>query len=196
MNSPRYRPAGLLVAWHGRRIMLDGGGASTPPGPLDEWLVSDERAELMADIRRQGRLLGVRPRVGNWHGDGLDVEPLPVVHTSHPTYGYLLAIPGRTIVWAPEFFEFPTWAAGADLMFADGAAWQAPIRFAGGVGGHASALQTSEVARASGVKRLVFAHIGRPAIRARDKGAWLPYGEWGSDGRVYRVTTPRAAMEG
>lgn len=33
MNSPRYRPAGLLVSWTGHRVMLDGGGCADP-GPL------------------------------------------------------------------------------------------------------------------------------------------------------------------
>jgi hypothetical protein len=36
---------------------------------------------------------------------------------------------------------------------------------------------------------LVFAHIGRPTIRARDAGSRLPYGEWGDDGRRYRLVT-------
>ena len=27
MNSPRYRPAGLLLTWPGHRVMLDGGGS-------------------------------------------------------------------------------------------------------------------------------------------------------------------------
>ncbi len=35
-----------------------------------------------------------------------------------------------------------------------------------------------------GVKRLVFAHIGRPSIRARDAGECPPFGEWGDDGRA------------
>jgi hypothetical protein len=72
-------------------------------------------------------------------------------------------------------------------MFADAAGWRQPIRFAGGTGGHSCVLATAEAARRRGVKRLVFAHIGRPAIRARDAGEPLPYGEWGSEGRVYRL---------
>src|SRR5215831_6259917 len=123
MNSPRYRPAGLLVAWRHRRVMFDGGGAATPAPPLDAWLVCDERAELMADIRRGARRLRVEPRVAEWHADGVDITPMPVVHTSHPTYGYLITISASRVVWAPEFLEFPSWAADADLMFADAAGW-------------------------------------------------------------------------
>jgi hypothetical protein len=52
MRSPRYRPAGLLV-WYGRRrVALDGGPGAEPPPGVDAWLVTDERAELAAGIRR------------------------------------------------------------------------------------------------------------------------------------------------
>lgn len=186
MNSPRYRPAGLLVTYRRRRVMFDGGGASAPTTPVDRWLVCDVQAELMPEIRRRCRGLDVTAGVGGFHEGGLVVEPLPVVHTSHPTYGYLIRVLGRRVVWAPEFWEFPGWARGADLMFADAAGWRRPIRFAHGVGGHAAAVATAEQARRHGVGRLVFAHIGRPAIRAIDAGQEPPYGEWGVEGRVYR----------
>ena len=52
--------------------------------------------------------------------------------------------------------------AGADPMFADAAGWARPIRFAKGTGGHAPALEVAEQAARHGVRRLVFAHIGRP----------------------------------
>lgn len=70
-------------------------------------------------------------------------------------------------------------------MFADAAAWQRPIRFRGGVGGHAAVLDTAEQARRLGVGRLVFAHIGRPTIRAVDAGLQPPYGEIGREGATY-----------
>lgn len=187
MNSPCYRPAGLLLAWPGRRVMLDGGGAATPAGAVAAWLLTDARAELAADIRRRCRTLGLRPHVGDWTGDHATVRALPVAHTSHPTVGYLIQAAGRRAVWAPEFWRFPDWAAGADLMFADAAGWDRPIRFAHGVGGHASVLDTAEQARHHQVQRLVFAHIGRPSIRARDAGRRPPFGEWGIEGRTYRL---------
>jgi hypothetical protein len=186
MNSPRYGPAGLLVTCGSSRVMLDGGGASARPSPVDAWLVCDTRAELMPEIRRCCRALGLRPVVGGLTAEGVMIEPLPVVHTSHPTAGYLIRAERRRVVWAPEFWEFPVWASGADLMFADAAAWRRPIRFAGGVGGHATVQDTAEQARRHGVGRLVFAHIGRPTIRAIDAGEEPPYGEWGVEGRVYR----------
>jgi len=36
-----------------------------------------------------------------------------------------------------------------------------------------------------GVRRLVFAHIGRPAITALDVGHVPPFGEIGTEGTVY-----------
>jgi hypothetical protein len=192
MNSSRYRPAGLLVGWRRWRVMIDGGGA-TPRSPLSAWLVTDARSELMPDIRRRAQHLGLEPAVGPLRLDGLAMTPLPVVHTSHATFGYLIEVAGRRVAWVPEFLEFPGWAAGVDLMFADAAGWQRPIHFAHGVGGHAAALDTAATARRCGVKRLVFAHIGRPTIRARDAGSDLPYGEWGDDGRRYRLVTHPAS---
>ena len=186
MNSPRYRPAGLLISWHGRRVMLDGGDGAVPASRVDAWLVTDARAELIADIRSHARQAGVTAEVAGWDVDGVRVRPMPVVHTSHPTFGYRIEMAGRLAVWAPEFWRFPAWAAGADVMFADAAGFAHPIRFAGGVGGHASVLDTAEQARRHGVRRLVFAHIGRPAIRACDSGERPPFGEWGIEGRVYR----------
>jgi hypothetical protein len=40
----------------------------------------------------------------------------------------------------------------------------------------------------------VFAHIGRPAIRAIDAGERLPFGEWGHDGAMYRLVVTDAAV--
>ncbi len=47
-------------------------------------------------------------------------------------------------------------------MFAEAAGWARPIRFAKGTGGHAPALEVAEQVARHGVRRLVFAHIGRP----------------------------------
>lgn len=89
--------------------------------------------------------------------------------------------------WAPEFWRFPDWASGVDLLFAEAAGWIRPIRFAKGIGGHAAALDVSREARARGVRRLVLAHIGRPTIRALEKHQELPFGEAGQDGAVYEL---------
>lgn len=86
-------------------------------------------------------------------------------------------------MWAPEFWEFPSWAQGADLMFAEAAGWDRPIRFAGGVGGHLDLVHVAEAAQKLGVRRLVFAHIGRPTIRALDRGRGRPSGRWPATAR-------------
>jgi hypothetical protein len=187
MRSPRFRPAGLLIASGQSRIMLDGGPGAEPEPPLDAWLVSDATSELRADLRRLATAHGLEPRVAAFGRRRLSVEPLPVVHTGHPTYGYRIVEDGRRVVWAPEFLVFPEWAAGADLMFAEAAAWERPIRFAHGAGGHAPLIEISRLAHDAGVRRLVFAHVGRPTIRALDRGVRPPFGEIGVEGRTYIV---------
>ncbi|WP_258023623.1 hypothetical protein [Streptomyces bambusae] len=94
------------------------------------------------------------------------------------------------VVWAPEFWEFPAWAAGADLMFAEAAGWDRRIRFRGGVGGHAYVLEVGREAIRHGVRRLVYAHIGRPCLRAMDAGLRPQWGEWGREGRTYALSCP------
>jgi hypothetical protein len=121
-----------LVARRGVRVLLDGGPGAEPSGRLEAWLVTDERAELMPQLRRLAGRRGLRPHVGDLERGDLRITARPVVHTNHPTFGYLIEAPEGTVVWAPEFFEFPQWAGGAALMFADAAGWERPIRFAGG----------------------------------------------------------------
>ena len=185
MNSPRFAPAGLLVEREGARVMLDGGEARAPEGPLDAWLVTDAGAELIREIGAAARERGVKPAVARFDSPGLAIRPRKVAHTSHDTYGYLIEAEGLHIAWAPEFCRFPRWAAGVDLLFADAAGWNRPIRFAGGVGGHAATLDVAAEARRRGARRLVFAHIGRPTIRAMDSGLRPPFGEFGRDGATY-----------
>jgi hypothetical protein len=195
MNSPRYAPAGLLVEHRRRRVMLDGGPGAEPDCKLDAWLVTDERGELMREIRRLARARGLEPAVMTYSSGGLTIEPRLVVHTSHDAFGYLIEAGGGKVVWAPEFFEFPRWAAGADLMFAEAAGWDRPIRFRGGAGGHASALDVAREARRRGVRRLILAHIGRPAIRAIDARLRPPFGEFGEEGKVYILRRTRREVK-
>jgi hypothetical protein len=190
MNSPRFLPAGVLVTYRGRRVAIDGGAGADPEGRLDAWLVTDEHSELIRDIRHRARERGLEPVIASVHAGGLVVEPRPVAHTSHPTVGYLIEAAGRRAAWAPEFWTFPGWAAGVDLLFAEAASWNRPIRFARGVGGHAAALDVAREAQRRNVRRLVLAHIGRPTMRALDAGARPPFGEVGEDGRRYRLRVP------
>jgi hypothetical protein len=185
MASPRYRPAGLLVECDGARVMLDGGPGAEPRGRLDAWLVTDDHGELIAAIRRLAKAHGVDPSVARFERKTLAIAPRRVVHTSHPTVGYVIRTPRKTVVWAPEFLRFPRWARGADLMFAEASGWSRPIRFARGAGGHAPALDVARSAKRAGVRRLVFAHVGRPTLRAVDRGQVLPFGELGREGMIY-----------
>lgn len=185
MNSPRFAPAGLLVEYAGRRVMIDGGPRAVPKGSLDAWLVTDERAELMREIRRFAEAKGICPYVGVFTSSGLRLEPHLVVHTSHAAYGFLIRALRKRIVWAPEFFEFPGWVEKADLMFAEASAWNRRIHFAGRVGGHASVLEVAASAQRKGVRRLIFAHIGRATIKAMDAGNVPPFGEFGKDNAIY-----------
>ncbi len=190
--SPRYRPAGLLVSCAGARIMIDGGPRSAPNGHIDAWLLTDDHAELAPAIRRSALRRGLRARVTSFQAGSLRIEPRPVVHTNHPTFGYELRGGGIKIVWAPEFLEFPVWARGADLMFAEASSWSRPIHFRGAVGGHLDARSVELAAWRAGVKRLVFAHIGRPTIRAIESGARPSFAEIGRDGQI---SLPRAHRE-
>ena len=192
MNSPRrYPPAGLLVRYQRCQVMLDGGPGAEPAGRLAAWLVSDERSELRRQLRVLSAGRGLHPSVATVRVADLVIEPHPAVHTSHPTWGYLLRLPMAAAAWAREFWAFPAWAAGVDLMFADAAGWNRPICFAGGAGGHMAALQVAEQAREHHVARLVFAHIGRPSLRAIDAGYRLPFGKWGVPGRTYPLPPRR-----
>jgi hypothetical protein len=187
MNSPRYAPAGLLVECGNSRVMIDGGAGAEPKGKLTAWLVTDERGELMREIRELALIRGLKPGVNSYVSPGLSIEPHLVVHTSHDTYGYEIREHSKKIVWAPEFFVFPEWCKDADLMFAEAAGWSRPIMFRGGVGGHAFVEQVAHDALKHKVKRLVLAHIGRPTIRAIDAGKQPAFGEFGEEGKVYRL---------
>lgn len=185
--SPRYAPAGLLVVHGAARVMIDGGPGAQPRGHVDAWLVTDARCELIAAIRRLARGRGLVPTVQAFDRGGLVIRPEPVVHTNHPAFGYRIEAAGKLVVWAPEFFAFPRWAAGADLMFAEASSWSRPIRFAGGAGGHHPLLAVADAARALGIKRLVFAHLGRPTLRAVDAGLRPPFGELARDGQIFTL---------
>lgn len=167
--------------------MLDGGGTSEPDCHLDAWLVTDERSELIASIRRLAHKRGLDVGARDFRHMSLRVLRRQVVHTNHPTFGYLILtsdLPGR-VVWAPEFLQFPSWAAGADLMFAEAAGWNRPIRFVGGAGGHLDTCAVASEARRHRVRRLVFSHIGRPTIRAMDSGEVPSFGEFAHDGQIF-----------
>jgi hypothetical protein len=184
--SPRYAPAGLMVMHAGMRVVIDGGDGALPAGRVDAWLVTDLESELIAHIRRAARARGLVASLGRFRRHGLSIRSRPVVHTNHPACGYQIEAGGVRVVWAPEFYAFPRWARGADLMFAEAAAWNRPIRFVGGVGGHLDVQAVAQAAERYGIKRLVFAHIGRPTLAALDRGLTPPFGEFARDGQIFR----------
>jgi hypothetical protein len=167
--------------------MIDGGPGATAVGKLSTWLVTDSQGELIGKIRKLARLKGLEPEIRTFRSDELVVQPRAVIHTSHSAYGYLIHTAGKKIVWAPEFLMFPRWAKNADLMFAEAAGWKRPILFRGGAGGHACVSQVASDAQKYRVTQLVFAHVGRPTIKALDTGERPLFGDFGSDGDVYRL---------
>jgi len=171
--------------------MIDGGPGCAPSGRLDAWLVTDAQAELMSGIRRLARPRGCEPGVRAFVRDGLSIEPRPVRHTAHPTFGYDIRLGTARAVWAPEFLVFPRWARGAPLMFAEAAAWDRRIWFARRVGGHATVAEVCTSAARCGVRRLILAHLGRPTLAALDRGLRPPWGEIGHEGRTYRAGSAR-----
>jgi hypothetical protein len=50
--------------------MIDGGPRALPRAPVDAWLVTDERGELMPQIRRLARRLDVTPAVAPFAAAG------------------------------------------------------------------------------------------------------------------------------
>ncbi|MFI2367560.1 MBL fold metallo-hydrolase [Streptomyces sp. NPDC018833] len=194
MNSPRYAPAGLLLRHRRRSVAFDAGPGADPPPRLDGWLVTDERAELGSALRRMAADHDVPLRMGDLDLGDLRIRACPVIHTSHPTCGYRIELDGTVVVWAPEFWTFPTWAAGADLMFAEAAGWDRRIRFRGGVGGHAHVQEIGPEAVRHRIRRLVYAHIGRPCLRAMDAGRRPGWGEWGREGRTYTLPPAGAGV--
>src|SRR5690349_1697700 len=73
-NSPRYAPAGLLVSAGGVRVMIDGGPGADPPGRVDAWLVTDERAELISAVRRLAAAHELVPHAGTFRTADLSIE--------------------------------------------------------------------------------------------------------------------------
>ncbi len=167
--------------------MLDGGPGAVPARRIDDWLVSDMHAELMPRIRELARARGIEPRVGAVTIGDVTIAPKLVRHTVRPTYGYLITSNGLRVGWAPEFLDFPRWARDLDLFFADAAGFERPIWFVGRASGHACVRDVARLAKRRNIDRLVFAHIGRPTIRAIDAGIEPEFGEYGHDGAVYSL---------
>ncbi len=60
--------------------------------------MTDEQAELTSALRKMAADRGLEPRVGNVAAGELRVGAHPVVHTSHPAYGYRIRAAGGVVV--------------------------------------------------------------------------------------------------
>ncbi len=168
-ESPEHAPAGLLLEYGHLRVGFDGGPGSEPPENIDAWLVCGVHDALYPRLREIAQDTGMpEPAVVPYDHRPLRIEPLPA---GAPAYAYRISTGHRTAVWAPVFAEFPAWAAGADLVFADAA------------GGPEEIIDTATAAEGLGVRRLIFVRLGPAA----DAMAAPPFGEWGVEGRAYRL---------
>jgi len=105
-----------------------------------------------------------------WTYGSFRVTARRVVHTNHPTYGFVIQYGDQKLAWAPEFYRPPDWVEGCDVAFLEAAAWDRPITFAGGVGGHAAALDTLRWLKGKDVGQAIFVHVGQPTERAIEQG--------------------------
>lgn len=171
-GSARFAPAGLLLEYGHVRIGFDGGPGSEPPENIDAWLVSDATGPLQPELRRIARETGMpEPAVAPYEHRPLHIEPMPVAAAAH---AYRITIGHQFAVWAPGLAQFPEWAGGADLMFADG------------TGDRHRLAEVAAAAQQLLVRRLVLVPVGDTAIESVDRGRPPPYGEWGEEGRLYR----------
>lgn len=181
-KSPRFAAAGLLVEYGHTRVGLDGGPGSEPPENIDAWLIRDKDGPLLPELRRLAREEGMcLPEVTSFQQGSLRIEPEPVVCADREVHGYRITSGRHTAVWAPEFTAFPQWSGGADIVFADAATRSGTPGDRLGVASSAAAAQRLDVGR------LVFARLGETVFPAVDAGETPPFGEWGEEGRTYRM---------
>lgn len=172
-QSARFAPAGLLLEYGHIRVGIDGGPGSEPAENIDCWLVSDDRGPLQDDLCEIAHETGMpKPTVMAYHHGPLKIDPVSV---ADHRYGYRIGIGHHVAAWAPRTVEFPVWAEGTDLMFADGALDWPEIQ------------ELARTAKRLRVQRLVFVRLGAAALSAVDAGKRPWYGEWGEEGRTYRL---------
>jgi hypothetical protein len=172
-DSPRFAPVGLLLEYGHIRVGIDGGPGSEPPENIDAWLVRDDHGPLQGELRRIARETGMpEPAVVSFQHGPLTIEPIPV---ADPVCGYRIGIGHHDAAWVPEAAGLPAWTEGMDLVFADGSR----------DGPHSQEL--GRTAKRLRVQRLVFVRLGPAALAAVDAGDRPAYGEWGEEGRKYRM---------
>jgi hypothetical protein len=55
--------------------MIVGGPGAEPSGKTQVWLVTDEKSELIAKIRRLAKAKGLVPRIDTYCAEGLQIKP-------------------------------------------------------------------------------------------------------------------------
>lgn len=164
LESPR-RGACLMVVSGRNAVLFDVGDDVQPkhlPRVPDIILLTDP-TENRKEAERLARAVGVEIAYGDWEAPDIKVKAFKVKHTGHDVYGYKVFVSDLVIAYVPEFWEFPAEAVrNADIGIFDGSAFDKPIRFAGGKGGHAPVTETLVNAFAANVKRIIFTHVGKP----------------------------------
>ena len=172
-DSPRFAAVGLLLEYGHLRVGFDGGPGSEPSENSHAWLVRSEQSVLHPELRRIAHETGMpEPAVAPYEHGPLEVKPFQLADHLH---GYRIRVGHHLAAWLPECPELPAWVEGTDLVFADGSRdWH----------------DTQEIARTAKrlrVQRLVFVNLGAAALAAMDRGEPPLYGEWGEEGRKYRL---------
>jgi hypothetical protein len=178
-GSSRFAPAGLLLEYGHIRVGIDGGPGSEPAENIDAWLVRDEHGPSHGELLRIAHETGMpEPVVMPFQHGPLKIEPIPIpipIPVADHVHGYRIGIGHHVAAWVPEAPALPPWTEGMDLVFADGSP---------------AVPHTHELARTAKrlrVQRLVFVRLGPAALAAIDAGEQPPYGEWGEEGRKYRM---------
>jgi hypothetical protein len=172
-ESPRFAPYGLLLEYGHIRVGFDGGPGSEPSENSNAWLIANEQSVLNGELVRIAHETGMpEPGVAPYDHGPLKIVPMPIADHLH---GYQIKIGHHHAAWAPECPGVPAWMEGLDVVFADGSRdWPT----------------TQEIARSAKrlrVQRLVFVNLGAAALAALDSGDPPLYGEWGEEGRKYRL---------
>ena len=171
-GSLKRAPAGMLLEYGHARVGFDGGPGSEPPEHVHAWLICDPDDVAMPELRRMALHTGMPLPERKPYAKGVvRAEPL---ETGRGTYGYRIECGHQLISWVPRADDFPDWAEGSELMFADGAEPERIQRIA-------------EAAKRRQVSRLVYARLGDVALALDAAGRAPPFGEWGEEGGLYRL---------
>ena len=170
-----------------------GGPGAEPHGSLDAWLVTDERAELIPAIRPLAAARDSGPRAAGFERNGL-------AHRDAPPWSTRIIRPaatgsgrrGTASSGLPSSTSFPDGRVAPTSCSRGRPHGTIRSDWPGGVGGHMD-VGVAREARRLGVKRLVFAHIGRPALRALARGERLPFGEVAADRQGFPVARRRTS---